>query len=292
MDVAVAIVEAGRAVRNDGADLVVPWWSFTKTSIAAAVLALARDGALRLDDRLPGRPYTLRLLLQHRAGLADYGNLKSYRDAVARDEAAWPRQALLQAADAERLRFEPGRGWGYSNVGYLLVRQHLEALCGENLGGLLQRLVFDPLEIAGARVVLTRGDLDGVALGDVSSYDPQWVYHGLVVGPLHDAAQLLHRLLTTEFLPADLRAEMTSGWPVDGVGEGRPWHTTAYGLGVMTGTGVGDSRVIGHSGGGPGSVSAVYHHPDAVPPATVAAFSSGEDVGRVEAKAMAPRNAG
>ena len=290
MAVTVAFVEAGRTVRNDGAEIVVPWWSFTKTLIAAAVLALARDGELRLDDRLPGRSCTLRLLLQHRAGLPDYGNLESYHDAVARDEAAWPRQILLQAADAERLRFEPGRGWGYSNVGYLLIRQHLEALCGENLGGLLRRLVFDPLEIAGARVVLTRGDLDGVALGDISSYDPQWVYHGLVVGPLHDAAQLLHRLLTAEFLPAGLLAEMTSGWPVDGAGEGRPWRTAAYGLGVMTGTGPEDSRVIGHSGGGPGSVIAVYHHPDAIPPFTAAAFSSGEDVGRVEAEAMGERN--
>ena len=172
----VAIVEAGRIVRNDDAEIVVPWWSFTKTLIAAATLALARDGALRLDDRLPGRPYSLRLLLQHRAGLADYGGLKRYHDAVSRDEAAWPYQALLQEADAERLRYEPGQGWDYSNIGYLLARQHLEALCGENLDALLRRLVFDPLGIAGPRVAFTRSDLDGVTLGSVSSYDPQWVY--------------------------------------------------------------------------------------------------------------------
>ena len=264
----------------------MPWWSFTKTLIAAAALALARDGALRLDDRLPGRPYSLRQLLQHRAGLADYGGLKSYRDAVSRDEAAWPSSTLLREADAERLRYEPGRGWDYSNIGYLMIRQHLEALCGENLNALLRRLVFDPLGIAGPRVALARGDLDGVVLGIVDSYDPQWVYHGLVVGPLHDAALLLHRILTTDFLPADILAEMTSGWPVAGVLEGRPWRTTAYGLGVMTGTGPENSRVIGHTGGGPGSVIAVYHHPDADAPVTVAAFSPGGDTGRVEAVAM------
>lgn len=286
----VAIVEAGRIVRNDSAEIVVPWWSFTKTLIAAAALALARDGVLRLDDLLPGRPYSLRLLLQHCAGLADYGGLKSYHDAVSRDEAAWPYQTLLREADAERLRFEPGRGWGYSNIGYLMARQHLEALCDESLNALLRRLVLDPLEIAGARVALTRGDLDGVTLGSVSSYDPQWVYHGLVVGPLHDAALLLHRLLTTDFLPADLLAEMSGGWPVAGIIEGRPWRTTAYGLGVMTGTGPEDSRVIGHTGGGPGSVIAVYHHPDAAPTFTAAAFSSGQDIGRVEADALALRS--
>lgn len=289
MDTRVAIVEAGRIVRNDDAGIVVPWWSFTKTLIAAAALALARDGALRLDDRLPGRPYSLRLLLQHRAGLADYSGLASYHDAVSRDESAWPWQSLMQAADAERLRFEPGRGWGYSNIGYLIARQHLEALCGENLNALLRRLVFDPLEIAGPRVALARGDLDGVALGEIRSYDPQWVYHGLVVGPLHDAAQLLHWLLTTDFLPADLLAEMIGGWPLGGAIEGRPWRTAAYGLGVMTGTGPESSRVIGHSGGGPGSVIAVYHHPDATAPFTAAAFSPGEEIGRVETEAFAPR---
>lgn len=286
MSRALAIVEAERIVRNDDAEIVVPWWSFTKTLIAAAALALARDGALRLDDPLPGRPYSLRLLLQHRAGLADYGGVKRYHDAVSRDEAAWPPHALLQEADAERLRYEPGHGWGYSNVGYFLARQHLEALCDEDLDALLTRLVFDPLQIAGARVALTRGDLVGVNLGSLSSYDPRWVYHGLVVGPLRDAAMVLHRLLMTDFLPSDLLAEMTSGWPLGGAIEGRPWRTTAYGLGVMTGTGPESARVIGHTGGGPGSVIAVYHHPDATPSFTAAAFSPGEDVGSVEAEAF------
>ena len=188
MSTAVAIVEAGRIVRSDGAEIAVPWWSFTKTLIAAAVLALVRDGALRLDDLLPGRPYSLRLLLQHRAGLADYGDLKRYHDAVSRDETAWSSPALMQAVDAERLRYEPGQGWGYSNIGYLIARLQLEALCGENLNALLRRLVFDPLAIAAPRVALTRGDLNGVALGSIRSYDPQWVYHGLVVGTLPDAA--------------------------------------------------------------------------------------------------------
>lgn len=290
MDTRIAIVEAGRIVRSDGAHIVVPWWSFTKTLIAAAALVLARDGALRLDDLLSGRPYSLRLLLQHRAGLTDYGGLKSYQDAVSRDEASWSCQTLMQEVDADRLRFEPDRGWGYSNIGYLIVRQHLEALCGEDLCALLRRLVFDPLGIAGSRVALARGDLDGVTLGSIRSYDPQWVYHGLVVGPLHDAALLLHRLLTTDFLPRDLLAEMASGRPVGGAIEGRPWCTTAYGLGVMTGTGPRNSRVIGHTGGGPGSVIAVYHHPDATPSFTAATFSPGEDAGRVESEAFALRS--
>ena len=286
MDIAVAIATTGRIIRNDGDDAVVPWWSFTKTLISTAALALVRDGVLRLDDRLPERPYTLRMLLQHRAGLADYDDLRDYHEAVSRDENAWPSEMLMERADAERLRYEPGQGWAYSNIGFLIVRQHLERVCGENLELLLKRLVFAPLGVVEPRLALTRADLDGVALGSLRSYDPRWVYHGLVVGPLRDAVLLLDRLLTTDFLSAHLLAEMCSGWPVDSAIGGRPWRTTAYGLGVMTGTGPEGSRIIGHSGAGPGSVIAVYHHPDVSPSLTVAAFSPGDDMGRVESAAF------
>jgi CubicO group peptidase (beta-lactamase class C family) len=287
MDIAVATMEAGRVNGNDAGNAVVPWWSFTKTLISAAALALVRDGVMRLDDRLPGRSDTLRLLLQHRAGLADYGELRSYHEAVSRDEKAWPSAILLERADAGSLRFKPGEGWAYSNIGYLIVRQHLESVCGEGLDVLLKRVVFDPLEVVGPRIALTRGDLDRVVLG--RSYDPQWVYHGLAVGSLREAARLLDRVLTTDFLPAHLLAEMCTAWPVGGAIEGRPWQTTGYGLGVMTGTDIKGSRVVGHSGGGPGSVIAVYHRPGRNSPLTVAAFSPGNDIGRVESAAFGER---
>ena len=67
---------ARAVVTSDGEAIDVPWWSFTKTVLAAAALALVRDGRLALDEPLPGRPYTLRQLLQHRAGLTDYGRMR------------------------------------------------------------------------------------------------------------------------------------------------------------------------------------------------------------------------
>ena len=52
-------------------DTPVPWWSFTKTILAAASLRLVAQGRLELDKPVAGKPYTLRYLLQHRAGLGD-----------------------------------------------------------------------------------------------------------------------------------------------------------------------------------------------------------------------------
>lgn len=284
MIAASAIVESGRIVAGDGDDLVVPWWSFTKTLIAAAALALVRDGRLQLDDPMHGKRFTLRQLLQHRAGVANYGGLAGYHRDVAADREPWPVAELLRAVDAERLRFEPDQGWDYSNVGYLLARQAIEAACGSDFDQALKRLVFTPLGIEGPRVALTRADLADVTMGDVTSYHPGWVYHGLAVGRVRDAALVLDRLLTGDLLPASLLTAMCKAHPLGGPIDGRPWQTAGYGLGLMIGTGRAHQHVLGHTGGGPGSVVAVYRCPERA--RTMAAFAPGHDENAVESFAF------
>jgi CubicO group peptidase (beta-lactamase class C family) len=54
--------------------------------LATAALQLVDRGNLDLDDQIDDHPCTLRQLLQHRAGVPNYGGLASYHDAVARGE--------------------------------------------------------------------------------------------------------------------------------------------------------------------------------------------------------------
>ena len=62
-----AISDGETIVNERGGATIVPWWSFTKTVIAAAVLTL--DGwQVSLDDPVDGQPFTLRQLLRHPAG--------------------------------------------------------------------------------------------------------------------------------------------------------------------------------------------------------------------------------
>lgn len=89
----------------------VPWWSFTKTALATAALCLVAQGRFRLDAPFDGRPYTLRQLLQHRAGVPDYSGLPAYHTAVQRGEKPWDVGQLLERVGADRLDFEPGHGW-------------------------------------------------------------------------------------------------------------------------------------------------------------------------------------
>ena len=193
---------------------------------------------------------------------------------------------LLERTRADRLRYRPGQGWAYSNIGYLFVRELIEETCGEHFGAALSRLVLHPLGIGGARLAQTPADLDGVAMGDACSYHPGWVYHGLVVGRLPDAALLLDRLVSGALLPPKLLDQMRDWYRLGGPIEGRPWRAPGYGLGMMSGTTASGDRATGHTGGGPGSVIAVYCLPEVAAPFSAAAFAFGDNEAHVEQAAF------
>ncbi|HEY7245413.1 MAG TPA: serine hydrolase domain-containing protein [Xanthobacteraceae bacterium] len=261
----------------------VPWWSFTKTALATAALQLVGRGHFRLDERIDSRPFTLRQLLQHRAGVPSYGGLACYHEAVRRGEKPWEIGQLLDRVVADRLDFDPGHGWRYSNVGYLLVRQLIEETVGRDIGSALRYLVFDSLGLESVRMAASAEDLAHTAWGNRTGYDPRWVYHGLLIGTPGDAVRFLHSLMSGDVLPRELLTEMTARHPIsDQSLSGRPWETTAYGLGIMIGRMASAGIAMGHSGAGPGSVSAVYHFADRPTPCTVAAFASGDQEGATE----------
>ncbi|HZH26125.1 MAG TPA: serine hydrolase domain-containing protein [Azospirillaceae bacterium] len=259
-----AVVNANGQLESPTSAAIVPWWSFTKTLIAACVLRLAEDGRLGLDAPLDGMPYTPRDLLQHRAGVGDYGGLPDYHEAVAAGEVPWSEDDLLARVPPDRLLFAPGTGWAYSNVGYLLLRRRIERTCGLGLKDALHRLVLEPLGLRFARVAETPQDMRATVFEGGHGYHPGWVYHGTVVGPVAEAALALHRLLTGGLLSPASRAALLDRYPIGGAVAGRPWRTAGYGLGLMMGAMQGPGmakplEVVGHSAGGPGSVGAVYH---------------------------------
>ena len=270
-------------------DTPVPWWSYAKTVLASAALVLVAKGRLQLDEPVRGRTFTLRQLLQHRAGLRCYGTLQAYHAAVAAGEPPWPVAEMLRRVDAGTPEFEPGHGWGYSNIGYLLVRDLVEDGADAPLGPALERLVFRPLGIDGVTVARQPADLDATAWGNPRRYHPGWVYHGLLVGTPSAAALLLHRLLAGGLLPPALLAAMHARHPVGGAIPGRPWRTAGYGLGLMIGQGKPQGEYVGHSGGGPGSTAAIYQRTGETVGArtrcTGAAFAPVDDLGTVEARA-------
>lgn len=252
-----AILE-GDAVKASS-DAPVPWWSVTKTVLAAAALVLVARGRLALDEPVGARPFTLRQLLAHRSGLRDYGAVNAYHAAVAAGEAPWPVEEMLRQAGAERLLFRPGEGFAYSNIGYWRVRRLIERAVDMSLADALAALVLAPLGLTATTLAEQPAALERTAWGNARGYDPGWVYHGLLIGPAGEAALFLHRLLDGRLLPAALLDAMGDGWALPGPFAGRPWIAVHYGLGLAecrTST----DGFAGHSGAGPGSTAAVLRH--------------------------------
>jgi CubicO group peptidase (beta-lactamase class C family) len=283
-----AWIGADGTVHTEGeAEAIFPWWSFTKTVIAVAALRLAEQGRLDLDALRPGKPYSLRQLLSNRAGVPNYGRLAAYHEAVARGDDAWSREQLLKAVDIDRLDFAPGQGWSYSNVGYMFAGDAVSEVAGLPLGEALRDLVIRPLGLQSPRFAETRADMAEVFWPHLRSYDPRWVYHGLLIGTPVDAARLLHAVFRGRFLTAQSLSQMRDRFTqLGGALPGRAVTEQAYGMGLMVGR-LGDAgRAWGHNGGGPGAVNIVAHFPDVPEPVTVAVFTDGEDEGPAEFEAV------
>ncbi|MEO6800362.1 MAG: serine hydrolase domain-containing protein [Rhodanobacter sp.] len=124
--------------------------SVTKQFIAASILLLRQDGKLQLRDSirqwLPTLPaedagVTLENLLDHTGGLTDYEDLI-------------PTHFAGQVSDADVLRwlsadhghyFAPGKGYRYSNTGYVLLGLVIERASHMTLPAFLEQRIFEPL---------------------------------------------------------------------------------------------------------------------------------------------------
>jgi Flp pilus assembly pilin Flp len=120
-----AVIEEGALVAGTNADAVVAWWSFT---IAAAPLVPVQQKRLALNRPLADRPYSLRQLLQHRAGRSEDGKLAAYRQAVAAGDEPWPAARLRRRAGAaaknlsNRETDHSSSAWGSVEVWIFLIR--------------------------------------------------------------------------------------------------------------------------------------------------------------------------
>ena len=228
-----------------------PIYSVTKTTVAAAVLHLARERAIELES--------VRRLLDHTSGVRDYGSLREYHEAVrTRPGSAWEDDEFLARADAAGPQFEPGKGWAYSNTGYLLLRRLLDEHGG--LAAFLPRFGLGGTTVAertddlGAAVPAPSAQLlDGV--DDVRGvYDPRWVGHRTLVARAEDLLGFWR----------DLPAEMLDPRTFVPIGADAPGFVPpSYGLGVMADSEHPLGTVVGHGGGGSGYAAGVFALPRA-----------------------------
>jgi CubicO group peptidase (beta-lactamase class C family) len=231
--------------------------SISKQFTAAAILMLAEEGKLSLDDPVSkyipgltsGNEITIRELLSHTSGYQDF----------------WPQDyvppLMLQPISAEGimdrwarkpLDFAPGTKWQYSNTNYVVAGAIVEKVSGQPLLQLLSQRVFMPLGMKSVADTnankLPPTDPTGYfryALGPLHPAPKEgrgWMFAaGELAMTAEDLAKWDISIINQSVLkPASYREMETETVLKDGVG-------TRYGLGVFV-TSANGHRVLEHGG--------------------------------------------
>jgi len=153
--------------------------STSKQFTASAILLLAADGKLRLDDdvrkyvpELPAlgkTPTTIRHLLHHTGGLRDYMALLMLGGAQI-DGVVTVRETIAVLARQKALEFEPGTKQVYSNTGYFTLAQIVERATKQTMARFVGDRIFKPL---GMSSTLILDDHTRVVPGRAIGYSPK-----------------------------------------------------------------------------------------------------------------------
>lgn len=232
--------------------------SDTKMFVAAVVLQLVDEGVLDLDvpvdqyvpgvlrypaGKVPGDPaaydgrtVTLRQLLQHTAGIADYGADLAYVMNPLHMILVPQPQHLLNYGLRTGPTHVPGTAWSYSNTNYTLIGMIIRATTGRTIGAEIRERIVEPLGLTntffaeprqrtmpGSHV---RGYLTELVPLDLTNWEPAvWGTAGALVSSPDDMNTFVDALLAGEVVPPDLFVEMRDDVPMGG-GAG-------YGLGLV-----------------------------------------------------------
>jgi D-alanyl-D-alanine carboxypeptidase len=200
--------------------------SIGKMFAAAVAVSLVKDGVLELDapiskwlgetseySALPNyRKITVRMLLNHSSGLVDHVYLDSFWDAararIKESDFAFTPPEMIAFGYGSKPLFEPGEGFHYTDLGYLLLGLVIEKAGGKSYYTLLQERFLYPLGLT------FTGPSDGR------------IFNGLAQGYLAGANPLLGdagTVLADGVFRINTRSEWTGGGLVTNAGDLAEW---------------------------------------------------------------------
>jgi len=231
--------------------------SISKQFTAAAILLLAEQGKLTLDDPVAkyipdltrARDVTIRQLLSHTSGYQDYWPQDYVPPFMKQPVAA---EKILDLWGRKPLDFAPGSKWEYSNTNYVIAGVIVEKVSGMPLLEFLQQRVFAPLKMQRVENIDLRrlGETDPTgymryALGPprvAPKEGPGWLFAaGELAMPAEELARWDISMIKQQLLtPVSYKEMETEVKLNDGRG-------TGYGLGVQVGN-ISGRRAVRHGG--------------------------------------------
>jgi CubicO group peptidase (beta-lactamase class C family) len=280
---ALAVMRGGRTVKTaaygmaslEGRAPATPETAFeigsiTKQFTAAAILLLAQQGKLTVDDKISRHlkdtpagwsQITIRHLLTHTSGLKNYTGLDGFELSRHLTQA----QFISQIA-AHPLDFAPGEKWAYCNSGYNLLGYIIGNVSGMSYGDFLQQNIFAPLGMTATALREPRALLPSRASGYETNRAGQFILRdsnvtdvfsaGALVSTVGDLAKWNAALDTDKILTAASRALM---WTPVKLNDGT---AHPYGFGWFLEPWKGQAN-IGHSGSTDGFSASLQRFPEA-----------------------------
>ena len=132
-------------------DMVFRLGSITKQFTGVAILMLAEQGKLSLQDEIgnyiPDFPtgdkkVTILHLLTHTSGIKSHTDMEEWLPLVRKDMTP---QELIAMSKGKPLEFAPGERWKYNNSGYIMLGAIIEKVSGRSYEDFVRENIFVPL---------------------------------------------------------------------------------------------------------------------------------------------------
>ncbi|MDF9496535.1 serine hydrolase [Bacillus cereus] len=243
--------------------------SVTKTFIATVLLQLSGENRLNLDDSIEkwlpgviqgngydGNQITIRQLLNHTSGIAEYLKSKDYD--IMDTKKLYTAEELVKMGISLPPDFAPGKGWSYSNTGYVILGMLIEKVTGNSYAEEVENRIVEPLELSNtflpgnSTVIPGTNHARGYLQLDEASgpKDVTYSYPGNSDGDMISTADDLNKffsyLLSGKLLKEQQLKQMITTVPTGIVG------MDGYGLGIYENKLPNGVSIWGHTGGSPG----------------------------------------
>ncbi len=243
--------------------------STTKTFIATVLLQLAGENRLNLDDSiekwLPGviqgngydaNQITIRQILNHTSGIAEYLKSKDYD--IMDTKKLYTAEELVKMGISLPPDFAPGKGWSYSNTGYVILGILIEKVTGNSYAEEVENRIVEPLELSNTFLPGNSTVIPGTKHargyesydGESELKDVTYSYPGSSDGDMISTADDLNKffsyLLSGKLLKEQQLKQMLTTVPTGTEG------IDGYGLGIYETKLPNRVSIWGHGGASPG----------------------------------------
>lgn len=248
--------------------------SISKQFTAFAILLLARQGKLSLDDKVQKyitelrefeQPITLRHLLHHTSGLRDQWNLLSMSGTRLGEDVVRDDDILDLVARMRELNFKPGDQHLYCNTGYTLLAYIVKRVSGQSLREFAAANIFQPL---GMTRTVFRDDHAIIVKQQAYAYNPGPNGIFKLSVPNYDTVGASSLVTTVEDLARwdqNFYDKKVGGdWVIEQMqlrGQLNDGQEIAYARGLVLGTYKG-LQIVEHSGGDAGYRSHLMRFPE------------------------------